>query len=145
MSKEDEIMIMIGYVANAQEKKFREYAASKGLTGKQADILIYLLYSGEKTVNQKKLEDKFKVSKSSVTTMLNTLERNGFIVRKRLDGRANAVTCTEKAEKVKEGIAEAGKRRAQWVFKDFSDEEKETLDALLKKMRNNFQKEDIQL
>lgn len=143
MRKEDEIMIMIGYVANAQEKNFRDYAAANGLTGKQADILLYLLYSGEEAVNQKSLEHRFKVSKSSITTMLNTLERNGFIVRRRLDGRANAIACTEKAEKVKEGIAEAGVRRARLVFRNFSEEEKDSMDALLKKMLNNFQKEGL--
>lgn len=137
---EDEILILIGCIYNTQEKIFREYTGGLGLTGKQTDILMYLLYSEEKCTEQKQLEKIFKVGKSAITTMLNTMERNGFIKRGKTDGRTNNVEPTEKAIELKQVLNDSSKTRNEILFSGISAEEKGKMNTLLKKLYYNVNK-----
>ena len=141
MRKEDEIIILNGAITALFEKGFRGYTEKIGLTGKQADVLMYLMFSDGGALEQKKLEEKFKVTKSAISTMLNTMERGGFVRREKIDGRTNAVYPTEKAEKLRDDICNAAEVRAEKFFGGFSEDDKDTLSALLKKLYGNISEE----
>ena len=69
-----------------------------GLTTMQNRVLHYILAKSlENPVYQKDIEKEFKVSKSTVTEILQLMEKNGFIIRKKSDNQAkNYSNCTRK-------------------------------------------------
>mgnify|MGYP000346849506 CR=1 FL=1 len=52
-----------------------------GITGRQADILFYLMDHKEEKVKQVMIEKAFRLSNPTVTGVLNRLEQNGFLTR----------------------------------------------------------------
>ena len=68
-----------------------------GLTTMQNRVLHYILARTlENPVYQKDIEKEFKVSKSTVTEILQLMEKNGFIIRKssKRDGRKKRILPT---------------------------------------------------
>ncbi|PTQ85799.1 DNA-binding MarR family transcriptional regulator [Trichococcus patagoniensis] len=71
-----------------------------GLTGMQFAIVSYIAKeSAERDVFQKNLEQKFDIRKSTVTGILNTMERDGFLRRETVpyDARLRKMMLTNKA------------------------------------------------
>jgi len=77
---------------------------SHGINGLQARILGFVEKSDceNRDIYQKDIETEFKIRRSSVTSVLNTLEKNGFIQRCSVenDGRLKKIVLTAKAKKV---------------------------------------------
>ncbi len=71
------------------------------LTGLQGRIIGFIFVSGKKgrDIYQKDLEQEFQIGRSSVTSVLNNLEKGGFIRRQPVedDRRLKKITLTEKA------------------------------------------------
>ncbi len=71
------------------------------LTGLQGRIIGFIFICGKKgrDIYQKDLEQEFKIGRSSVTSVLNNLEKNGFILRQSVknDRRLKKIMLTEKA------------------------------------------------
>ncbi len=71
------------------------------LTGLQSRIIGFIFLSGKngRDIYQKDLEQEFKIGRSSVTSVLNNLEKNGFILRQSVDNdrRLKQIVLTEKA------------------------------------------------
>ena len=75
-------------------------------------------------------------SRASISSALNTLERNGFVVRSRgsTDRRLVTVHLTEKgAERMTEALG-AANRREREVLAEFSADERRTLAELLARL-----------
>jgi DNA-binding MarR family transcriptional regulator len=75
-------------------------------------------------------------SRASISSALNTLERNGFIVRSRgsTDRRLVTVQLTERGSKRIAKAFESTNRREQELVADFSAEERRTLAELLRRL-----------
>ena len=83
-----------------------------GLTTMQNRVLHYILArSLENPVYQKDIEKEFKVSKSTVTEILQLMEKNGFIIRKssKRDGRMKRILPTEKAITIQKEVMDLHK------------------------------------
>ena len=75
----------------------------------QNRVLHYLLaHIPETPVYQKDIEREFRVSKSTVTEILQLMEKNGFIVREssRRDGRMKRILPTEKSFAIQMDVRE---------------------------------------
>lgn len=72
--------------------------------------------------------------------MLKRMEKANLIVRKKddKDQRVSRVYLTEKGKKVCEDTIKVVKQIERECFKDFTEEEKETLKSLFLKMKNNI-------
>lgn len=72
-----------------------------GLNGLQARILRFVKINSDagNDIYQKDIEAEFKIKRSSVTSVLNTMEKNGFIERKPVssDARLKKIILTEKS------------------------------------------------
>ena len=90
--------------------------------------------------SQKELANKLKIKPSTITVMLKRMEKANLIVRKKddKDQRISRVYLTEKGKKVCEDTIEVVKQIERECFKDFTEEEKETLKSLFLKMKNNL-------
>ncbi len=112
------------------------------LTGPQARILSFLIKRSARNlpVYQKDIEREFKISRSSVTSVLNNMEKNGFILRQAVesDARLKKIALTEKARK--SGIENKTKldNFEAKLMDGFTRQEMETLTALLDKAVKNL-------
>ena len=90
--------------------------------------------------SQKELANKLKIKPSTITVMLKRMEKANLIVRKKddKDQRVSRVYLTEKGKKVCEDTIKVVKQIERECFKDFTEEEKETLKSLFLKMKNNI-------
>lgn len=78
--------------------------AENGLTSIQTRILAHLRHARDENrdVFQRDIEEVFRIKRSSVTSVLQTLEKNGLIVRESIpeDARLKKLVLTEKAIKM---------------------------------------------
>ena len=78
--------------------------AESGLTSIQTRILGHLRHAEEegRCVFQREIEDIFRIKRSSVTSVLQTLEKKGLIIRESIpeDARVKKLVLTEKAKKM---------------------------------------------
>ncbi|MGN0768312.1 MAG: MarR family winged helix-turn-helix transcriptional regulator [Christensenellales bacterium] len=113
-----------------------ETLGREGISFPQMIVLGFLKENYGKDVNQKTIGEKMKLKGSSVTSLIGTMTKNGLLEKKcnPLDGREYFVTLTEKgvglAERIKD-MALSIDERATGVL---SDEEKEIMVRLLRKM-----------
>lgn len=63
-------------------------------------IMVYLIHNPDRDIFQKDLEAEFEVRRSTMTGILNTMEKNGLLVRVSVnyDARLKKLTLTEKAK-----------------------------------------------
>ncbi|PXV89045.1 MarR family transcriptional regulator [Lachnotalea glycerini] len=88
--------------------------AGHGLTRMQAVILKFLdNESGKRDIFQKDIEKEFRIRKSSVTSVLQLLEKNGYIERESMkeDARFKKIVLTEKARQVNKMIGNGLEKR----------------------------------
>lgn len=101
--------------------------AENGLTSIQTRILGHLRHSEEEgiVVYQKEIEDIFRIKRSSVTSVLQTLEKKGLILRESIpeDARVKKLVLTEKARKMQACTYHAISRMEQEVRSLFTEEE----------------------
>ena len=113
-----------------------------GLTNQQARILMYIdkHIRRQKNIKRKDLENFLNLKGSSVTSLMHSLEKNGFIERCQSmnDARRKELTLTEKSKeliKQMDLIFEATDNQLQ---EGMSDEEKMTFRLLLGIAHNNI-------
>ena len=114
------------------------------LNGLQARILGFVEVNDMQgnDVYQKDIEAEFKIRRSSVSSVLDTMEKNGFILRQSVasDARLKKLVLTDKAKQTGQQHRSAVDYFEQCISSDFTPEEVETLQYLLGKISNNVQK-----
>ncbi len=102
-------------------------------------IRTLFVISHHKALTQKELSAYLNLDKSSITSQLQILERNGYIKRvvSEEDGRKQNIKVTEKAKQVLEPIKKTMYKWTDLLLRGFSEEEKEILSVYLIRMRDN--------
>lgn len=126
-------------MANMQDRCLSMY----GLSNQQARILMYLSkhnIRGQKKVKRRDLEEFLNLKGSSVTSLIQGLEKNGFIERfdSDRDGRRKELVLTDRAKELlaqMDLIFEATDNQLQ---EGMSEEEKMTFRLLLGIAHNNM-------
>ncbi|MBQ3008150.1 MAG: MarR family transcriptional regulator [Oscillospiraceae bacterium] len=113
-----------------------------GLNGLQVRILGFIARNDDKDkdVYQKDIETEFKIRRSSVTSVLNTMEKNGYIQRQSVksDARLKKIVLTDKAKQVGKIHHDAVDRFEQSLLDNMTGEEISTLKMLLDKVVDNL-------
>ena len=111
------------------------------LTDTQAIVLDYILQESRMhDVFAKDLEAYFGIKGSSVNSMVNYLEKEGFISREILpeDNRLKRLVPTASAREIEPWLLEVIHYSIVDVFAGFTDEEMQDLKSLMEKMRVNL-------
>ena len=111
------------------------------LTDTQAIVLDYILQeSRTHDVFAKDLEAYFGIKGSSVNSMVNYLEKEGFVTREILpeDNRLKRLVPTARAKEIEAWLFETIHYSIMDVFAGFTDEEMQELKSLMEKMRVNL-------
>ncbi len=100
------------------------------------EIILAILLDNEGGLRQNQLASAFRVSPSTLSEMLNKLETDGMISRTSdpADRRATLLTLTEKGSSRAAEIKEETRRAFAETFGSLTDDEKQTLITLLRKI-----------
>lgn len=113
------------------------------LTGQQARILFYInkeVYEG-KSVHQNDIESQFGLSKSTVSGIIDRLEKKKFITKKR-DNKFVDITPTEKSIEMCHKMHSYRQQTVEKLQGNLSEEEKYTLINTIKTLIINMEKEE---
>ena len=143
--KEEDAGRIINIVSHQLKRTIFCYAWKEcGLTTMQNRVLHYILAKSlENPVYQKDIEKEFRVSKSTVTEILQLMEKNGFIDRKssKRDGRMKRIMPTEKAITIQKEVMENIRTVEEKLRAGVNEEDYRTCLKVLKKMSENLAEE----
>ncbi len=112
-----------------------------GLTGTQAAVLHFIFAKGKyDDIYQRDIESEFNIRRSSVTSVLQGLERGGFIRRVSVqeDSRLKKIVITDKAIEITEQIQQSIDGINQSILKGLSTDETKLLSTLLTRIGENL-------
>lgn len=98
-----EIMIF----SNKILRKINREAGKYGLTAVQSRVLGFIYHnSNKKDIFQKDIEVELQIRRSSVTSVLQLMEKNGYIKRIRVseDGRLKKIILTDKGTEIQKKV-----------------------------------------
>ncbi len=127
-------------LSNRIKRRMRASSEALGLTDTQGRVLQYIWEESEKReVFQKDIEDSFGIRRSSVTEIIQLLERDGLIVRECVprDARLKKLVLTERAIQIQKVMNGKISELEAEMQKDISQEEKEMFLKLLYKIQKN--------
>lgn len=106
----------------------------------QAQHRLLMEIACRPNASQNDIARSMDVSAATVAVSLKKLEKGGYISRvtDKADNRLNKITITEKGNRVVERSKQIFASTDQKVFSGFTDEEKQTLSALLQKLDANL-------
>ena len=116
-----------------------------GLGRGQPRILTYLLDHESGTQNE--IANYFEVDPASVSRMVETLRKNGFVTRTAIEDcrRSNKLELTDKGKSTAEIWREKYRALESKLLAGFSEEEKHQLEELLQRVLDNARKEASQI
>lgn len=113
------------------------------INGLQARILGFVAFNDRNgaDVYQKDIETEFKIRRSSVSSVLDTMEKNGYIIRQAVqtDARLKKLVLTEKAKQLGIKHRQSIEIFEKNIIKGMSDQEIATLHSLLGKVMQNVE------
>lgn len=112
------------------------------LTVSQAYVIDFIYNEGKnKEIFQKDLEKEFDLKRSSISLMLNNMEKSELIERVLVaeDARLKKIILTKKSMKLYEKISEAIDSIENKLSKDITPEEIEVFQTVLDKIRNSLE------
>ena len=118
-----------------------ENLAKEGITFSQLRVLGYISRHGEQgEVYQRDLEQDFGVRRSSITSILQNMEKSGLLKRcgATEDARIKKITLTSKGKDLDERLRSYIHGLEADMMKGFSQEEKELLYEFLLRMSKNL-------
>lgn len=126
MENEVHIGKIVINLSNKVHRSLSKEAAKFGLTGVQSRVLGYIYHnSGKKDIFQKDIEEDFNIRRSSVTSILQLMEKNGYIKRESVceDARLKKLVLTEKGLEIQKNVYECIMEFEKSLREELSEEE----------------------
>ena len=110
------------------------------VTGIHGWIMGYIYRSDDKDIFQKDIEEEFSIRRSTVTTILQLMEKNDLIIRKSVDydARLKKIELTEKAINIHENVQKNLSEVEKQLTKGLSEEELNSFFSTLEKIKANL-------
>lgn len=124
------------------KRDLEQAAAQHGITRTQAVIIKYLeVETRKRDIFQKDIEKEFRIRKSSVTSVLQLLEKNEYIKRENVveDARLKKLVLTDKAKKVNAIIGDGLEKREEKFYQVLSKEEVEIFFQTIEKISSTLE------
>lgn len=129
-------------LSNMIKKRIDYLSKETGLTGFQGYLVGYLVReSRTRAVFQRDVEKHMEISRASVTSVLQLLEKNGFIQRESVkdDARLKKIVVTEKGLKADEQIHIMLDQMEESLVKGIPEEEMQIFISVTQKIKNNLE------
>lgn len=113
------------------------------LTKAQGGIIHFIMNSNG-DVFQKDIEEEFKIRRSTVSVLLSSMEKNGYIRRETVDSdaRLRKIVLTEKALSNHRKIHGFFEKYDEGLREGISDEELDLFFSVIDKIRHNIEKKE---
>lgn len=110
-------------------------------TGVQGWIIGYLYENRDKEVFQRDIQQQFSIRRSTVTGILQLMEKNGLITRSSVerDARLKKLELTPKATELHERVGRSIRKMEEHLSQSLTSEEKAEFIRLCEKIRANLQ------
>ena len=135
------LITYLTYAAHQVQVEFEKRLKNYGCSWPQALTIGFIKKFSEKnkTVNQKDIAEAYGIKGPSVTSLIKTMEKNGFItrVKNKNDARSYDVFLTEKGEEVFHHVKKAFFEYDGEFSKKLSDEDKKEFLRLMKIVTEN--------
>ncbi|MDR3279779.1 MAG: MarR family transcriptional regulator [Synergistaceae bacterium] len=128
--------------SNNIKRIFYSSFANKGITGAQALILAFISGFGkDKDVFQRDVESEFDIRRSSATSILNGLEKHGYIRRESVarDARLKKLALTDKALAITEQVVALVDDINITLQRHISPDDLKILESTLKQVKKNIE------
>ncbi len=104
-------------------------------------IIGYLSCNRGRDIYQRDIESTFAISRSTVTSILKTMEKNGYIKRESVDcdARLKKITLTQKGRDTDEIIKKAVTQNEERLNGLLSDDERREFTRLARKLRTGLE------
>lgn len=101
--------------------------------------VIGFVFHSKNPVYQKDIETEFQIKRSTASTLLTSMEKNGLITRRSVDhdARLKQVILTDKARKMHETFLVTAKKVEENLARGLSDEELRSFFSTLDKISDN--------
>ena len=111
------------------------------ITLSQAYVIDFISDNSSRDIFQKDIEKEFDLNRSSVSLMLNNMEKNDLIKRVPVaeDARLKKIVLTEKSIELSKEISDAIDSGENQLAKGITPEEIEVFYKVLGKIRNNLE------
>ncbi len=137
MDKEIYIGKKINILSHGVHRKIAKEASKYGLTGVQARILGFLNREAKiRSIFQKDIEEELDTRRSSVTSVLQLMEKNGYIERVSVceDARLKKIILTDKGTEIQGKVYSYILEFEKSLKDELSNEELEILTELIDRL-----------
>lgn len=144
MARENHIGFQLKAVMNLmcrRNESNKLYQKTAKLTGMHGWIIGYLSEHQGEEIYQKDIEARFSMRRSTVSGILQLMEKNGLLVRESVEGdkRLKRLTLTQKAVDLHQQILAEIDQTEQLLRQDISDEEITAFLKTLNKIKSNLE------
>ena len=144
---EDSIGGQLHLLTRLMHRRMESFRLKNGLdcaTAPQGWLMHYLYDRREEDIFQRDIEHRFHLRRSSVTGMLQNMEKAGLIVRETVesDARLKRIRLTERGAAQHEAIVRGIERNERDLTAGFTPDEIAVLRSMLDRMRQNLQQEE---
>lgn len=110
----------------------------------QGWIIGYLYHHQDREIYQRDVQEAFHLRRSTVTGILQQMEKNGMVIRSSVesDARLKKITLTKKAVALHESIISGIQKTEEMISKGLTPEEKKAFLLTCQKIRENLEEED---
>ena len=141
-SKEN-ALFKIRKVSNLMKRRAEEIINQNheyNVTSRHIVVAKYLHENQHKDIFQKDIEEEFCIRRSTVTSILNLMEKNGMIRRERVecDARLKKIVLTDKAKAIHNKIISQIMDMEEMILKDIDDEDLKKVYEVLEKITKNI-------
>ena len=137
---ETKLMAKFDKLNRKMRRCFAGYFSGTSLTGIQGLTLHYIIVESQyRDVFPKDLEDFLEIKGSSVNSLINNLEKNGYLRRESIseDGRYKKLVLTEKTRAVEQEIVSRVGAYMKDMFVGIPEEDLAAFERVITKMASN--------
>ncbi len=115
------------------------------MTGTHGWAVGYLYDNRHRDIFQRDFEQEFDIRRSTASSILSLMEKNGLITRESVpyDARLKKIVLTDKAVEIQSVVNKSFDRLESTMKKDISQEDLEIFFSVLDKVCNNLERKDI--
>lgn len=131
---------LIHDVSRIRKKVVDKAVADYGITRSQFWVLVNIARYGREGIAQTKLAQLMSVGKVSLGGVIDRMEANGVLERlpDPVDRRAKKVLMTPKGENLLHELQDIAEGLSKHIMKGITQEQRKTLDGLLRTMKHNL-------
>lgn len=137
MEEEVHIGKIISKFSNKIHRRISKEVVQHGITGVQGRIIGFIYFeSDKKDIFQKDIEKELNIRRSSVTSVLQLMEKNGYIKRVSVseDARLKKILLTEKGLEIQKNVYDSILKFEESLRDELTDEEMDTLINLIDRL-----------